>query len=166
MAPNKQTRHAPIFFKQSDLQQNGFTDYRKTMEATKVFENILTFIKASNLNYCLEQTDFSDQISLKDSVIKETGAPLKLLPLLDLDKLKFLEHENDMLVLKVNDLKIGWNQMESEKIEIEIKRLELLLENSNDDDLINLYKVWQNQNIMIKKIHQYQFISSDWKLLE
>ena len=142
------------------------------MEATKVFENILTFIKASNFNYCLEQTDFSAQISLKNSVIKETGAPLKLLPLLDLDKLKFLEHENDMLVLKVNDLKIGWNQMESEKIEIEIKRLELLLENSNDDDLRKRdklvkcgAKMLKKKTIMIQKIHHYQFIFSDWKVI-
>ena len=125
------------------------------MEATKVFENILTFIKASNLNYCLEQTDFSAQISLKDSVIKETGAPLKLLPLLDLDELKFLEHENDMLVLKVNDLKIGWNQMESEKIEIEIKRLELLIENSNDDDLRKRDKLVKCGAKMLKKKKHY-----------
>ena len=52
------------------------------MEANCVFENIISFIKASNLNYHLEQTHFSAQISLKNSVVKDRSGLAKCTRLL------------------------------------------------------------------------------------
>ena len=94
------------------------------MEANNTFESILKLIRSSNLNYHLEQTHFSAQISLKDSVIKDlSGTPLNPPPNCDLNQfkqLKTLEIENDMLLKKnrnlekqVSDLNIDLKQIES-----------------------------------------------------
>ena len=72
------------------------------METIKTFENIMTLIKASNLNYRLEQTHFSAPINLKNSVIKDrSGTTLELLPLIDFEKLKVLENKNDKLLMSL-----------------------------------------------------------------
>ena len=113
------------------------------MEANCVFENIISFIKASNLNYHLEQTHFSAQISLKNSVVKDrSGSPLKLLPCPDSDKLNSLENENDMLLRKIrkyeteiDDIKVDLNQMKAhrEASDVKIKNLEADLKSSSED---------------------------------
>ena len=66
-----------------------------------------------------------------------SGAPLELLPLLDFEKLKVLENKNDMLVLKVNDLKMNLTQMESDKVAhaSQIKSVDSIIEKSHEDNL-------------------------------
>ena len=69
------------------------------MEANSTVEMIIMLIKSSNLNYRLEQTHFSSQISLKNSVIKNrSGSPLKPLPHPDSEKLKTLENDKKQAV--------------------------------------------------------------------
>ena len=115
------------------------------MEANSIFESIITLIKSSNLNYRLQQTHFSAEISLKNSVIKDrSGSPLKLLPHPDSDKLNSIENENDRLLRKIrkleneaSDLKVDLNQMKTfaEASNNKIKKLEADLERSSEDVL-------------------------------
>ena len=81
------------------------------MEATAVFENVLTLIKSSNLNFHLEQSPFGARISLKKSVVRDrSGMPLKLLPPFQIGQMQKLENENSFLLAKnglIADIMIG-----------------------------------------------------------
>ena len=105
----------------TDLPRIELQTSRSTMEANSIFESIITLIKSSNLNYRLQQTHFSAEISLKNSVIKDrSGSPLKLLSRPDSDKLSSIKNENDRLLRKIrkleneaSDLKVDLNQMKA-----------------------------------------------------
>ena len=81
------------------------------MEATaSVFENVLTLIKSSNLNFHMEQSPFGARISLKKSVIRDrAGVPLKPVAPFSTQKLGkeniLLSAKNDLLEEEVIDLK-------------------------------------------------------------
>ena len=140
----------------TDLPRIELQTSRSTMEANSIFESIITLIKSSNLNYRLQQTHFSAEISLKNSVIKDrSGSPLKLLPHPDSDKLNSIENENDRLLRKIrkleneaSDLKVDLNQMKAfaEASNNKIIKLEADLERSSEDVLGQ-----SDQNATLKK---------------
>ena len=78
-----------------------FPDSDPTMNTSKVFEAIIHQIKSSNLNFRLDQSPFSANISLKKSLVKnKNGIPLKPPPQFDSSILQNLHSENQALVQK------------------------------------------------------------------
>ena len=47
------------------------TDYNPTMAASEAFDQILEYVKLSNLNFCLQLSPFSANISIKKTLIKD-----------------------------------------------------------------------------------------------
>ena len=129
------------------------------MEANGIFENLLSLIKSSNLNFHLEQSPFGARISLKKSAVKnKSGTPLKLLPPLTISRVKTLEMENglllaksDMLEHEVSDLKVELKQMK-EATDSKIAHLETNLKNSlselfeKEDENGNMKNSFKKQN--------------------
>ena len=53
------------------------SDFNPTMAAYKTFDQILECVKSSNLNFCLQLSPFSANISIKKTVVKnKSGVPL------------------------------------------------------------------------------------------
>ena len=108
------------------------------MEANRIFENVLSLIKSSNLNFHLEQNPFGARISLKKSFVKDkSGTPLKLLSPLTMGWVQKLdETENGLILAKsdileheVSDLKLELKEMK-ETADSKINHLETNLKNS------------------------------------
>ena len=90
------------------------------MEANRIFENVLSLIKSSKLNFHLEQNPFGARISKKKSFVKDkSGTPLKLLSPLTMGWVQKLdETENGLILAKsdileheVSDLKLELKEM-------------------------------------------------------
>ena len=53
------------------------SDFNPTMAAYKTFDQILECVKSSNLNFCLQLSPFSANISIKKTAVKDkSGVPL------------------------------------------------------------------------------------------
>ena len=81
---------------------NSDSEIDSTMAASKAFDKILDCVKTSNLNFCLQLSPFSANISLKKSLIKNK-AGFYLNPPVDTD-LSLLKEEKNVLAKKVIDL--------------------------------------------------------------
>ena len=82
------------------------SDFNPTMAAYKTFDQILECVKSSNLNFCLQLSPFSANISIKKTVVKDkSGVPL--IPRFHApDLLEKHVLEKIELVKKVKDLEI------------------------------------------------------------
>ena len=47
------------------------SDFNPTMAASKAFDQILEYVKSSNLNFCMQLSPFSANISIKKTLIKD-----------------------------------------------------------------------------------------------
>ena len=77
------------------------SDKNLTMHATKIFNEILDKVKMSNLNFCIQMSPFSANISLKKSFIKDKSGAY-ILPSIA----AYLSHNNDHLSMKLFGRKI------------------------------------------------------------
>ena len=142
-------------------QINQIQIYSYTMEASVIFESVLNLIKSSNLNYHLEQSPFSANISLKKSVIKDrAGNPLKPLPPPDLDLAHKLEIENGSLIAKIKQA-----ETQADDLRAELKQFEILRDASDRkrDELENNLK--KSCDEVIKKCEEINIIKKSFKNL-
>ena len=82
------------------------SDFNPTMAAYKTFDQILECVKSSNLNFCLQLSPFSANISIKKTAVKDkSGVPLT--PRLHVPDLRDKHDlEKIELIKKVNDLEM------------------------------------------------------------
>ena len=82
------------------------SDLNPTMAAHKTFDQILECVKSSNLNFCLQLSPFSANISIKKTAVKDkSGVPLT--PRLHVPDLRDKHDlEKIELIKKVKDLEI------------------------------------------------------------
>ena len=102
--------------------RNSDSDITSTMAASKAFDKILDCVKSSNLNFCLQLSPFSANISLKKTLVKDkAGFYLNPPEDSDLSLLQNHDEEKKELAKKVIDL------------EQVIANLKLRLEDSQTD---------------------------------
>ena len=69
------------------------SDFNPTMAASKAFDQILEYVKSSNLNFCLQLSPFSANISIKKTLTKDKSGvhlnPRIPIPQLKLKTLRF-----------------------------------------------------------------------------
>ena len=81
--------------------ESAGSDFNPTMAACEAFENVLNCVKTSNLNFCLQLSPFSANISIKKTLVKDK-AGFYLLP--QGPDSSFLQKQNVELTKKVIDL--------------------------------------------------------------
>ena len=89
--------------------QDYISDIDKTVMASTMFDNVIEYVRNSNLNFQLQLSPFSAHISLRRSLIKNKSGDTKL-PRLDLccTTIKKCSQQNDKnvaLEIEVNTLK-------------------------------------------------------------
>ena len=114
------------------------SDKNLTMHATKIFNEILDKVKMSNLNFCIQMSPFSANISLKKSFIKDKSGAY-ILP----STATYLGHNNDQqyeiiwsqnqkLLMEINELK-SVNKKLAEDLAVVKKELDSLETHRSND---------------------------------
>ena len=129
------------------MKQNTDSDYNPTMVASFAFETIIDNIRNSNLNFQLQISPFSAQISLKRSPVTEkTGVPRlpATIPASTFPK-KDVQLESEVNYLKVEYARVvgEWDEAQAriKCLEAEVERLSIKPE--NDD--VNIAKIEELQ---------------------
>ena len=141
------------------MEQNNNSDTNTAMLASQAFYNILDQIQSSNLNFMLQVSPFSAQISLRKSLVKDKeGIPLLPQPLkqsvppttveLKALEVKNLKLENDLFILRKKHTEIVG---EFTNVKENIKTLEAVQESINQDMNVKISMLEEENSILKKK---------------
>ena len=127
------------------MKENIDSDFNPAMLASLAFENIIDKIRNSNLNFQLQMSPYSAQISLKKSLVTEkTGVPRHPSTTCYAASNSSLESErkNMQLESKLNNIKVEYDRVVDERdeafarikcLETEIERISIKHENENEN---------------------------------
>ena len=141
------------------MEQNNNSDTNTAMLASQAFYNILDQIQSSNLNFMLQVSPFSAQISLRKSLVKDKeGIPLLPQPLkqsvppttveLKALEVKNLKLENDLFILREKYTEIV---NECTNVKKNIKTMENVQESSNQEMNVKISMLEEENSILKKK---------------
>ena len=137
----------------SRMKQNTDSDYNPTMVASFAFETIIDNIRNSNLNFQLQMSPFSAQISLKRSLVNDKAGIPRLpstIPAATFSK-RNMQLEIELNNLKVENARVRDEFDEAQSrikfLETEVERLSIKIENE-DDNIANI----ENLQVEIKRL--------------
>ena len=138
--------------------QNSDSDL--TMMAENVFDDILSMIKNSKLNFQLKLSPFSAHISLKKSLQKDRIGRLQI-PSFESDEVKQLKRNNKQLQSEIDTLNLihdkSYNELKSTKKKL--KELETYVQVRTEvDELTREIMKLKSENDTLKIQNQHQLL--------